>query len=152
MTPATLELLKADLRREEGEVLKVYLDHLGKPTVGIGHLIVEGDPEHGKPVGTKITAERSAALFEHDVTRTLNGLLRAIPWLADHPQDIQRALVNMAFQLGVQGVLNFKNTLMYIRRKEYSVARENGLKSLWARQTPARANRVLTLIANAPRH
>lgn len=149
MTPETLELLKADLRRDEGEVLKIYLDHLGYPTVGIGHLIVDGDPEHGKPVGTKIIKERSEALFAFDVDRTLKALFRAIPWLESQPENVQRALVNMAFQMGVQGVLNFKNTLMYIRRREYDVAYTNGLKSLWARQTPARANRVLSLIKNA---
>lgn len=149
LTPQTLELLKADLIREEGHVLKVYPDHLGKLTVGIGHLIVKGDAEYGKPKDTPITEERCTELFLKDVKRTTDGLFAALPWLNDHPQDVQRALVNMAFQLGVQGVVGFRNTLMYIRRREYDVARSNALQSLWARQTPARANRVLTLLANA---
>ncbi len=149
LTPQTLELLKADLIREEGKVLKVYPDHLGKLTCGIGHLIVKGDPEYGKPKDTPITEERCNELFLKDVKRTTDGLFAAIPWLHDQPQDVQRALVNMAFQLGVRGLLGFRNTLMYIRRCEYGVARTNALQSLWARQTPARARRVLTLIANA---
>lgn len=151
MTPASIELLKTELRRDEGERLEIYKDHLGFPTVGIGHLIVEADPEHGKPVGTKITKARSEALFEHDVGRTLDGLTRAIPWITEQPEQVQRALVNMAFQMGVQGVVKFKNTLMYIRRKDYATAYTNALQSLWAKQTPARANRVLTLIRTAPR-
>lgn len=149
LTPQTLQLLKADLIREEGKVLKVYPDHLGKLTVGIGHLIVKGDAEYGKPKDTPITEERCDELFRKDVERTVNGLQAALPWLADKPQDVQRALTNMAFQLGVQGVCGFRNTLMYIRRGEYEVAKTNALQSLWARQTPARANRVLTLLANA---
>ena len=149
LTPQTLELLKADLGREEGHVLHVYPDHLGKLTCGIGHLIVRGDAEYGKPKDTPITEARCDELFRKDVDRTVTGLFAAIPWMADQPQDVQRALVNMAFQLGVAGVTAFKNTLMYIRRREYDVAYTNGLKSLWARQTPARANRVLTLIKNA---
>lgn len=149
LTPETLELLKADLAREEGKVLKVYPDHLGKLTVGIGHLIVKGDPEYGKPKDTPITEERCTELFRKDVERTAKGLFEAVPWLHDHPQDVQRALINMAFQLGVAGLVGFRNTMTYIRRREYRVARENALQSLWARQTPARANRVLTLLANA---
>lgn len=146
LTPQTLELLKADLIREEGKELKVYPDHLGKLTCGIGHLIVKGDPEYGKPKDTPITEERCQELFLKDVKRTTDGLFAALPWLHEKPQHVQRALVNMAFQLGVQGLVGFRNTLMYIRRGEYEVARSNALQSRWASQTPARARRVLALL------
>lgn len=149
MTPETIAQLRLDLIREEGRRLDVYYDTERKLTVGIGHLVVRGDAEFGKPEGHMITEKRCQELFEHDVARTVSGLQTALPWLADQPQDVQRALTNMAFQMGVAGVLAFKNTLMYIRRKDYATAYTNGLQSKWAKQTPARANRVLTLIKNA---
>ena len=48
-----LEQLSAEIEADEGCVLEVYLDHLGFPTVGVGHLVLESDEEWNKPVGTK---------------------------------------------------------------------------------------------------
>ena len=62
-----LDKLREQLTIDEGKVLEVYLDHLGLPTVGIGHLILDSDEESGAPVGTPITEERCVELFEKDV-------------------------------------------------------------------------------------
>jgi lysozyme len=48
----------------------------------------------------------------------------------------------MSFQLGVDGLLGFKNTLKLVEQGNYESAAENMLKSLWAKQTPARAKRM----------
>lgn len=146
---ANLKKLKDEIVREEGEVLEVYRDKFSKLTCGIGHLIVRGDPEYGKAVGFKITKMRSTQLFERDVQRTLDELDKKLPWLKTQPPDVIRAVSNMAFQLGVQGVLKFYTTLKNIEDKDYENAYTNGLRSLWAKQTPARARRVLSLIRNA---
>ena len=39
------------LKIDEGVVYEIYLDHLGYPTFGIGHLILDHDPEHGLMIG-----------------------------------------------------------------------------------------------------
>ena len=52
------ERLYEEIKADEGEVLEVYEDHLGYPTIGIGHLVTTEDEEFGKPAGTAITAER----------------------------------------------------------------------------------------------
>ena len=49
-----IEQLREDLKRDEGCVNAIYLDHLNLPTIGIGHLVTEWDEEHGKPVGTPV--------------------------------------------------------------------------------------------------
>ena len=46
---AVFEQLKID----EGVVNEIYLDQLGYATFGVGHLVLESDPEHGEPVGTQ---------------------------------------------------------------------------------------------------
>ena len=61
------ERLREILEREEGIKHEVYLDHLGYPTCGIGHLIIPEDEEHGCEVGTPVSEERVAALFEADL-------------------------------------------------------------------------------------
>ena len=47
-----VEQLREQLKIDEGCVYKIYTDHLGYPTFGIGHLIIESDPENGQAVGT----------------------------------------------------------------------------------------------------
>ena len=47
--------LREQLKIDEGVKYEIYNDHLGYATFGIGHLIVEGDEEHGKPLGTPVS-------------------------------------------------------------------------------------------------
>ena len=48
----------------------------------------------------------------------------------------------MAFQLGIDGLLKFKNTLNLIEAGDYETASKEMLNSLWAKQTPERAKRL----------
>ena len=65
-----IDELRQEIERDEGRVNAVYLDHLSLPTIGIGHLVVESDPEYGLPVGTRIDDERVNELFEQDIQVT----------------------------------------------------------------------------------
>ena len=67
-----IEQLREELKVDEGVKYEIYLDHLGLPTCGIGHLITDQDPEHGLEVGTKIDEERVNELFDQDVEVTTN--------------------------------------------------------------------------------
>lgn len=145
---ANLRKLKEEIIAEEGEKLKVYRDTEGFLTVGIGHKIIRGDLEYQKAIGHPITKRRSTELFERDTKRTLEELDRRIPWLKTQPPEIIRAIANMAFQMGVAGVLKFHKMLEKIHDKNYEAAYTEGLRSIWARQTPARARRVMTMIRN----
>ena len=62
-----MQLLRKEVEADEGCVNKIYKDHLGYPTFGIGHLITPDDEEHGKPVGTPISAERVSSVFREDI-------------------------------------------------------------------------------------
>ena len=50
-----IDELREEIKRDEGSVNSVYLDHLNLPTCGIGHFITEWDEEYNKPVGTTIS-------------------------------------------------------------------------------------------------
>ena len=65
--------LREQLKIDEGVKYEIYNDHLGYATFGIGHLIVEGDEEHGKPLGTPVSEERVNAIFEEDVKKYIRG-------------------------------------------------------------------------------
>lgn len=131
--------LKADIEKEEGFVSHAYQDSLGFLTIGIGRMI-------DKKRGGGITKEEAEYLLENDIDKALSGLYDALPWLEEQPEQIQRALVLMAFQMGVKKLLAFKNTLSLIRQGKYVHAADNALQSMWAKQTPARAKRVTDLI------
>lgn len=127
--------LEEQLRRDEGEVLHAYNDHLGYTTIGVGRLI-------DKRKGGGITPEESAYLLRNDIARKTAELLKRAPWMAGLDPVRFGIMQNMAFQMGVDGLLKFKNTLAMVRAGDYRGASDGMLQSLWARQTPARAKRL----------
>src|SRR6056300_831096 len=69
-----LTKLQEELTFDEGCIDKIYLDHLGYPTFGIGHLIQETDPEHGQDVDTPVSKERIDECFKNDIQNVINDL------------------------------------------------------------------------------
>lgn len=123
------------LKRDEGEVLHAYQDHLGYWTIGIGILI-------DKRKGGGLRPEESEFIFNNRL-RILNEQLdKRIPWIGKLDPVRRGVLINMAFQMGVDGLLGFKNTIKMIEHGDYQGAAKGMLNSLWARQTPARAQRL----------
>lgn len=123
------------LRRDEGEKLSAYQDRLGFWTIGVGILI-------DARKGGGLRPEESEFIFRNRL-RILEGeLARRLPWISRLDPARKGVLMNMAFQMGIDGLLKFKNTLALIERGEYAKAASEMLGSKWAQQTPARANRL----------
>ena len=96
-----------------------------------------------------MSKEVADAILEIKIKKFKKQVYNALPWLTYAPMDIQDALCEMAYQMGVAGLLGFKNTLALIEAGRYSDAAENMLKSKWAKQTPKRANEIANLVRNA---
>lgn len=127
--------LRSQLRRDEGEVLYAYQDSLGYWTIGVGRLI-------DSRKGGGISKEESACLLENDINAKYTELKKHIPWITSLDIARQGVLVNMAFQLGINGLLQFRNTLEHVKQGKYIEASILMLDSLWAKQTPNRAKRL----------
>ena len=140
-SPMDMGKLTEELVIDEGFVGHAYADSLGFLTIGIGRLI-------DKKKGGKITREEADFLLSNDIKEKYIQLTTALPWVKDKSDSIQRALTNMTFQLGITGLLNFKNTLQMIKEGRHAEAADNALQSLWASQTPNRAKRVTDMIRN----
>ena len=123
------------LRGDEGEVLHAYNDHLGFATIGIGRLI-------DKRKGGGISKEESAYLLANDIMRFSKELDQRLPWWKTLSDARRGVLLAMAFQMGVDGLLKFKNTLEAVRMGQYDKAADGMLQSMWAKQTPERATRM----------
>lgn len=133
------EQLVADLKLDEGLKLHAYQDILGYWTIGHGRLIDERK-------GGGITKAEAEILLYGDVERVQREVRQFIPWYPDQPETVQRALCNMAYQMGLKGLLGFRKTLELIRQGHYYEAASEAMDSKWAKQTPNRAERVARLI------
>lgn len=135
----TLARCVADLKREEGWRAEPYKDHLGFWTIGWGFLI-----DARKPVS--LPQEVGDFWLEHLVRDLTQRLDDALPWLLGQPEGVRRALVQMAYQMGMGGVLGFPKMLAALKAGDRNLAANEALDSTWARQTPERARRVANLI------
>ena len=95
-----IEQFREELKIDEGVKYEVYLDHLGLPAPGIGHLIKETDPEHGLEVGTVISEERVNELFDEDIKVTISECEDLFNNFNDLPEEAQLILANMMFNMG----------------------------------------------------
>lgn len=129
------ELIR-QLRTDEGEKACAYQDHLGFWTIGVGRLVDARKP------GAGLRSEEISFLLQNDIDDRIEALTRALPWFQNLDDARRGVLVNMAFQLGTEGLLKFKNTLELIRSGRYVEAADAMLQSRWAEQTPARAERL----------
>lgn len=137
-----LPALLADLKRDEGTGPMhagrhlVYSDTRGKLTIGYGHNLSDKG----------ITAAQAERLLHDDVTEVVTALEQRFPWWTHLNEIRQRVLVEMAFNLGLMGLLGFQNTLAAIERGEYQIAAEQLLDSLWAKQVGSRATRLAEMM------
>ena len=134
-----MEGLKKDLIAEEGIRLKPYLCPAGKTTIGVGRNLDD--------VG--ITQDEAMEMLDNDIDRVNAQLAKALPWLETKSPDVQRAIANMTFQMGIGALLKFKKMLAAIQARDYNAARREALNSAWAKQTPQRAKRVTDLFKEA---
>lgn len=132
---------------EEGERLKVYDDAtgdaivpgynvIGHPTIGIGRALdTQG-----------LSEEEKTLLYQNDKQDFIQAVLRALPWAAHLAPLRLGVLCAMAFQMGITGMLNFTQTLAALQDGNWQAAHDAMLDSKWAKQTPARAQKMAQII------
>ena len=137
-----IDKLREELTLDEGCVNNIYLDHLGYATFGIGHLVLETEPEHEQEVDTPVSEDRIKECFEKDIQNVIDDLDRNMDWWKDLPEDSQRVMANMCFNLGITRLLKFKNFLSAMENKDWEKAAVEMIDSRWATQVGARATRL----------
>ena len=90
-----MEEFVKEITIDEGVKHEVYLDHLGFPTTGVGHLITEWDEEYEKPVGTPVSEERVQNLLKQDIDVTIEECKKLYDDFDDLPQEVQHIIANM---------------------------------------------------------
>lgn len=137
------EQLRIELESDEGCEYKVYLDHLGYPTFGIGHLIKETDEEFGCEVDTPVSPERVQEAFEDDVQCTYNDCVRLYPDFDMLPTEVQLIIGNMMFNMGLTRLSKFKLMKKAVDDRDWKEAATQMTDSKWYTQVPNRAARLV---------
>jgi lysozyme len=129
------DLINRLLRRDEGYRRSAYPDSLGFLTIGVGRCI-DGRKSAG------IDEEEAEFLLNRDISHVETALSANLPWFGALSDVRKAVLVSMGFQLGVSGLLLFRNTLRAIEEGRYADAATSMLASKWAKQVPLRASRL----------
>lgn len=125
-----IQILKPRLERHEGLILKPYRDTKGNLTIGIGrNLDAKG-----------ISKDEAYFLLENDIADSISDVVKNLPWSTELDDGRFSVLVEMAFQMGIKGLLSFKKFLAHLQNGEYDKAADEMLDSKWARiDSPYRA-------------
>ena len=143
-----IEQLREELKVDEGVKYEIYLDHLGLPTCGIGHLIQSTDPEHGLEVGTKVDEERVNELFNQDVEVTTNECRLLYNNFDELPEEVQRIIANMMFNMGRPRLSRFHKMKQAVDSGDWSEAAAQMKDSRWYNQVTNRAQRLVDRMQN----
>lgn len=126
----------AGIEYYEGFFPRLYLDPVGKPTIGIGHLIVKGDPYTDKTV---LTHDQAIDLLMQDLEQARNGLVRTYPGFAALTRSQEEALISWVFNLGIG---RFIESTMFKRLKAQQYDAVPGEMARWVYGTLDSGERV----------
>jgi len=138
-----IEQFRDELKQDEGVKNEVYLDHLGLPTCGIGHLITEWDTEYNAEVGTPVAEERVNELFEKDLATTISECKLIYPDFDVLPVKVQHIVANMMFNMGRPRLSRFHKMKKAVDNRDWFEAAYEMTDSKWAKQVPSRAMRLV---------
>ena len=141
------KIFKDRVRLHEGCVETVYLDSLGKATIGIGHLVQPHEKERYKE-GVTLSQQEIDDLFDIDLNRAAAGAEELIGDI-ELPSVIELVLVEMVFQLGKKGVSKFKGMWKALSEKDFVQAAIEMRDSRWKLQTPGRCESLAKIVENA---
>ena len=144
-----LEKLRKELEADEGRVDEIYLDHLGYPTFGIGHLITDDDPECGAAIGIKVSDDRVKEAFSSDIETVLSDCERLYEdpiggrSFGDLPEEAQLIIANMMFNMGYTRLSKFRGMKRGVDARDWNDAADEMVDSRWYNQVTNRATRLV---------
>jgi len=138
-----IEQLREELKIDEGCKYEIYLDHLNLPTFGIGHLILDSDPEYGQTPGTPVSANRVDECFAKDIETVLSECSRLYSNFSVLPEEVQLIIANMMFNMGYPRLSKFKGMKAAVDVGDWHRAAVEMVDSRWYQQVTNRAERLV---------
>ena len=147
LSPHDRAKLAAQLMRHEGTkrdrqgMHVAYRCSAGALTVGYGHNL-DANPVPGLNEDSVLNEDQACRLLAADIRLQEDLITRALPFAGRLEAVRYAVLINMCFNLGINGLLKFKNTLALVERGDYSGAALGMLQSKWAKQVGRRAREL----------
>ena len=141
-----LNLLREQLEIDEGRVDALYNDHLGYATFGVGHLVLESDPEYADEIGTPVSESRVIEAFEQDCENVLSDCNILYEDFEDLPEEAQQVIANMMFNMGRPRLSKFKGMKRGVDSRDWNAAADEMVDSGWYRQVTNRADRLVARV------
>jgi lysozyme len=150
-----MSTLQEQLILEEGMKLSPYKDKLGFLSIGVGRCL-DTNPltdEELSRIGhdcrsSSITQEQAIYLLNNDINSTRNTLTHTIPWWSDLDEIRARVIIDLAFNMGVAGLLKFVHMLEALRSGLWMRAANELSDSMWASQVQhSRRDRLVNMLA-----
>jgi lysozyme len=138
-----IDQLREELKTDEGCRYEIYLDHLGLPTHGIGHLILDSDPEYGQEVGTPVSEDRVNECFAKDVETVLSECKKLYSNFELLPEEVQLIIANMMFNMGRPRLSKFVGMRAAVDSGDWHRAAVEMVDSKWYQQVTNRADRLV---------
>jgi lysozyme len=134
--PDLKEMTTRLLKLHEGVRLKPYTDTVGKLTLGIGRNL----DDRG------ITAEEADYLLSNDISDVWLQLVSHLPFFSRLDTVRQAVLIDMAFNLGLYGLMSFSEALLAVKEGRFNVAADELLASKWSAQVGRRSGRLAAMM------
>jgi len=138
-----IKKLREQLEIDEGVKYEIYNDHLGYATFGVGHLVLESEPESRMEIGTSISESRVIEAFEQDCENVLRDCDILYEDFGDLPEEAQQIIANMMFNMGRTRLSKFKGMKRGVDARDWDAAADEMVDSAWYRQVTNRANRLV---------
>ena len=129
-----------DLKKHEGFRSTVYQCTEGYDTIGYGFAIKD----------LKLDEDIAELILIRKLADLVARIKETFPWTKDAPEVIQDVVVDMCYQLGINGFSKFKKTIYLLETEQYDEASMEMLDSLWAKQTPNRARELSEEVRAVP--
>ena len=136
MAPESKAKLKALLISHEKYAQFPYTDSTGHLTIGIGRNLADRG----------ISQPEAIYLLDEDISYFTSKLSSYLNFFNKLSENRQVALIDMCFNLGVQGFLNFKGMVMALESHDYERAAKEMLDSKWASQVGERAVKLAKIM------
>ena len=134
------------LKIDEGIKYESYFCSEGVPTFGVGHKILESDPECNMPIGTPVSKDRVWEVFEDDLEIAINEceiMFGKYTWHG-FPDEVQEVCVNMMFNLGRPRLSKFRKLCKAVADRDWQECAVQMEDSRWHKQVTNRANRLIS--------
>ena len=143
-----IQQLRQELTLDEGCEFKLYNDHLGYKTFGVGHLVTKDDPEYEMEIGEEVSEDRVNECFIKDIEKVIEDCHILYSYFNELPEDAQLIIANMMFNLGRPRLTKFKKMKEAVNDANWLEAAIQMEDSRWYKQVPNRAERLCERMRN----